>query len=700
MVALSKDGKTEASLDNLVLIVFGIDDNTITLSSKEVIEAIEVYFNLSLNEQFVQSSIDRLVESGKLQNQDSSYVVHPKTLSEVRARISETNRIEEAVRNEWLASFKNYAQPILPEWYEPLWKCLKIYMAKAFHRHGIETTLLLNPNLEITNEDRKQLSTYLQEAISEACEQIPSDVAIDVVVSFFTTSTDLRTKYVAQLLDATFTYFALTIDRTVSKYLSSQIPNLSLFLDTNFIFGLLDLSSSPLSNVTKELIGIIKAHRLPFRLYYHEKTLEEFSNAIESAGYRLKGRSWSQSLSRAAVRSHQFSGIELRYHEKNALSPLSPDIFISKYEHATELLNGLGLTIYRSSGVNKDLDRQRHEMVAQYDEYIKQNRRRGSKAYEVLNHDMILWQTVEQLRVNGSSVLDARAFMLSIDYYLYSFDWQNLRHKTHVGKVLLPNHFLQILRPFLPNNDDFNKHFVETFAIPEFRATETDYAATTFNILSYLNTYREVEENSALRMLTNTLLRDRLRNVEGDSQEFKELVDNALIEENTQLAQENVSLAEQVEATKQIVEQNEAILSQKDQNLVELEEKYQKVIELNKRKASEVVELASKLEVEEDKARSREIELEIAQKGRHRYESFFRATLGFVIASLGFVGIYFLAPQFPWFNQHPHRNGLYLATSLIVVGLVWAIVDNNRNRRAIALGTIVLGVILELIQIV
>ncbi len=330
----------------------------------------------------------------------------------------------------------------------------------------------------------------------------------------------------------------------------SVVLPLALFLDTNFIFGLLDLSSSPLVDVTKELVRIIQANNLPFKLYYHEKTLEEFLKAIEVVGNRLKGKNWSQNLSRAAIRASEFSGVELEYHKKNAVSPISPDIFLSKFEHAIDLLDSLGFTIYRSSGSNEKLDTERYELTARYGDYIKQNRKRGEKAYEVLNHDIVLWQTVNQLRENGSSVLDARAFVLTIDYYLYSFDWQQLRQDSHVGKVLLPNHFMQILRPFLQVDDDLNKYFVETFAIPEFRATKTDYSTVNSNILSYLNTYREVKEETAIRMLTNTLLKDRLQGKEDDSQEFKDLVDNALVEENSLLLAQIENLTEETQTTK------------------------------------------------------------------------------------------------------------------------------------------------------
>ncbi|MCB8944755.1 MAG: hypothetical protein H6658_13480 [Ardenticatenaceae bacterium] len=698
MVALSRDGKTEVALDNLILTIFGIDESFAPTNINEITEAIDVYFNLTLEERVLESSINRLISTNKIYSHRGVFVVTPQVLASVKARIQETNVTEEAVRKEWFTSFEKFPYPIPTDWLDPLWMCLKNYMARAFHRHGIETTLLLDPKYDIPREDRKHLSTYLEEAISEACGQIPAEKATEIVSSFFTTNTDLRTKYVAQLLDATFTYFALTIDRTASDYLSSNIPSLSLFLDTNFIFGLLDLSSSPLAEVTKELVRIIQTHNLPFRLYYHEKTLEEFLSAIHVVGSRLKGRNWTQSLSKAAIHA-PLSGIEYRYHKENSVNPIHPDIFLSKYEHAIELLSSMGFTIYRSSGSNKKLDNERYELTTQYDEYIKQNRKRGEKAYEVLNHDIVLWQTVNELRVNGSSVLDAHAFVLTIDYYLYSFDWQLLRQKSHVGRILLPNHFLQILRPFLPVNDDLNKHFVETFAIPAFRATEADYSTVNSKILSYLTTFRGVEEETAIRMLSNTLLQDRLKDIEESSKEFKDIVDGALIEEIAQLTEKVENLTEEAEATRQLAQKQTDIATQRERSLNELREERQNLTSLIEQNKSEIVELSKKLESEREKASSKEVELEKSQRERDRYEMYARIVLGIIVSLVGFVLVFFFFPRIHWFNTHPHKNGLYLAAILEIIGLSWLVADNNPTRKGYVFGGMVVTVIIELIQV-
>jgi len=332
MVALSKEGKTEKAIDGLVITVFVIDDGLNATDPPEVVEAIEIYFGLSLSEALIQASIDRHLTTGALNRNISSGALNisAEAKATVEIRIKEAESLEQEVREEWLSSIDGPETPLPINWNDQLWKCLRMYMAKAFKRHGAETLLLLDPKQPLDDENKKSLSVYLSEAVSECCEDVPHDLANNSVHQFFLTSTPSRTKYLAQLLDGTFTFFALSVDESTSTFLRDSLTTLTLFLDTNFIFGILNLHSNPLSEVSQELVKVITEENFPFKLVYHEETLLELQRTIHSIGDRLKSRRWSRSLSRAATQNGQLSGMELRYHEMNAVTPIDPDTFVSK----------------------------------------------------------------------------------------------------------------------------------------------------------------------------------------------------------------------------------------------------------------------------------------------------------------------------------------------------------------------------------
>ena len=151
---------------------------------------------------------------------------------------------------------------------------------------------------------------------------------------------------------------------------------------------------------------------------------------------------------------------------------------------------------------------------------------------------MAVWMATQELRGSSDSILEAGSLFLTCDYHLYVFDQRVLRKEHQLGSVVMPNHFLQMLRPLAPSTDDFDRRFVETFAIPEFRTIGSDYAATVSKVLSYLASFSNIREETAVRILADELLIERLKGVDEGSDEFKDSIESALAKENEELLEE------------------------------------------------------------------------------------------------------------------------------------------------------------------
>lgn len=592
MIALSDDGKLKSTVDDAVLNALATDcSNSHVTCVADILKLVQVCYGISLAEHLVQSSLDRLLSRGSLLRDRNSktLTVSPKVLAEIQARIDGARALEEEVRTQWLASLGYVGASAEAD---ELWRCLRSYMAKAFERHGVETVTLLVPDLLTSRRDTKQLSVYLEESIEAECNSVSHDVAFSGVQRFFRESTASRTRYVAQLLDATFAYFALSVDRATSAYLKSRISPLTLLLDTNFIFGILGLHSHHLSEVSRELIDLVQTNKLPFRLVYHEVTLQEIERTIEGISERLRGRRWTQAASRAAVRTGVLSGIETRYHEMNANDgPITPEDFLRRYTYLEAELRQYGFAVYRRGEPRKDLDDERYRLIADYGEYIKDHRPRGPKKYEALNHDMTVWQTVSQLRTNGHSLLSVGAFFLTTDYHLFCFDWYTKRKPNTLGLVVLPNQFLQLLRPFVASDSDADHRFVETFAIPALRAVSTDYSLTASRVLSVLNSFAGLSEETAVNILANEVLIRRLSDIDPDSEEFTDSIENEVVRQNEYLLDQQKRLQIAAEQSLRQAEESQMLLAKQQEETEK--ERYDRLrseaeVESAKREAEEI----------------------------------------------------------------------------------------------------------------
>jgi len=553
MVALTKSGKVDAVVDNLVPTVFVLSKDQEPANLAEVLESIEEKFGLKMDERIIRSSIDRLLSRGLLIRDKTTRGLRLSSHAreQIELRIEEANNLENSVRSEWLLSIDQFTQDLQGNWQDQLWTCLRQYMAHAFQTHGVQTIQILAPSSSVSAENQRALSAYFAETKSVVGLHIPQDIVLSAIKSFFGTLTPHRTRYLTQLLDGTFSFFSLTIDASISNYLKSTISHMILFLDTNFIFGILGLHANPLNDVSAELIDLINVHKLPFALYYHEATLEELDNTITNIGQRLTAKRWTQATSRAVVSNGGFSGLELKYHSLNAETPLDPEVFLSRYRHLKELLAAKGFQLYPSKSMSDAQTKERHECVARYLEYTRQKNR--EKPYPVLNHDIMVWQAAKSLRKAGASALDAGAFFLTADYLLYTFDWNVLRDKRALGTTILPNQFLQILRPFVPATDDFNRRFVETFAVPEFRTIGPDYSSARSLVIDYLNTYSDIPETVAVRILADELL---LKQIESEESKTQELVHSAINLHFSDLLEERDALGEMVKKNALLEKEN------------------------------------------------------------------------------------------------------------------------------------------------
>jgi hypothetical protein len=714
VVALSKEGKGSQALDGLIVALIAGDASSPLSSASQVTQAIHRTYGLHVPVARVQSSLDRSLNSGQLLRDRAStiFMVPPAIQTHVQERAAEAVQLEQAVRTEFAEIVVRRVGQIPTELIDGLWHCLQVYIARLFSRHGAETVLLLNPSMSIRNGGVRAVNSYLEDAVKESQCGLAEDLVLDLIQEFFLDPSPSRTRYVSQIMDLTFNVYALTMDKNISIALKGNIPNLFIFLDTNVIFGLLDLHAHPLIDVSREILELISKHKLPFRLFYHPETLREAERTLYYISERLCGKGWTQELSRAAVTVGNLSGIELRYHEMNAQFPISADAFLSKYSHVQDLLSDLGIAEYRIGEESEGAAMKRHTMVEEYRGYVKERRPNRPKPYAVLNHDIAVWQTVQSLRGTSRSLLDVKALFLSCDYLFYHYDWQRLRSRGGMGSIVIPSQLLQVLRAFLPVDDDFDRKFVEALTIPEFRTLGGDYSTTASSVLSYLALYKDLREETAVRILTDEALMSQLREVEETSADFKEAIENAVINHNQDLldrvenlrrdaheysrreqemhAQIRETLTSREEAERALQEQKALLESQQQVAAEALRREAEAARRADAAEGDrQAAEEVGRREKEERELQLRELSLE-RDAAIRRVQVWKRLIIAILIVPFAWIVVLQLPNwvNWTWFVQHQNRYGLQMSVMVIVAGLGAVYVRPDWSGR-ILLGVVV-----------
>lgn len=677
--AIAKTRNANETLRQLILQCFVVFPRERFHNAVQLAGAITA-FGLQIPEYQIQVSLDHLIANGHIQQSVDSTLTLPNTdRMQLKERIDEARALEERVKQAWLENVSRRFPSLPPD---QAWKGLQGYLSRTFRSHGLQAAALLDNSLDIAPAYSESLFSHLNESLKEVFSPELRAPARDAILSFFI---DLENHpeqeiYIEQLEEGVFNYFSLMVDPEIAVRLQKQLSQLTLFLDTNFLFDILDIHENDYQvEISKELLDIINKNNFRFRLRYHQATLREMREAIDIIGSKLGTQGRTQENGKFPNYSPLFHSLKVdaEHYQRNGATPIDADSFRKRYEHLDVLLKNKNIFVYRTDSERR---RERAELLDKYQQFLLSRGR--TKPDVLVDHDITLLDTVHQLRSKAKSSLEAGALLVTRDTLLYMFDWETSQQQDRPACTVSPSSFLQILLPFVPSNADFDRSFEETFVIPEFRAIEGKSGEARIKLLSYLKAYDTLPEEIATQLLSNDLLLEPLHS--GEDEQFHKYLESALQGQNENLLEEKAALEKQVErelAEKDVIArklEQERIEREKEKARADKAEQLlrQKEKELSPSKLIQKADARQRLEEinrerqarEEAEKRAKE-EAFARAKAERKAEVFTAITM--ITVSLVLIGLFeFLIYFLKW--SHPHGTGLQLSSdtflTLITVG--------------------------------
>jgi hypothetical protein len=372
-VAIRHDSTSvTAAEDGVVRAAVYLSADVTASDTHEIANNLMSCFSLSFSDEEVERSVTRLAAGGHLvRNIDGSITLTRTAVSDLERCVDASQTLENDVRAEWFTQLTG-REP-LPDGHTPdeIWRALQRYLAAMFTRYGVQTLELLMPAGAVDQSLDVPASEILEHVSKSELPRFDVPIRREVLQSFLADRTDLRNRYLSELLDGTFSYFALTVDEDTRRLLGENLPPLKLFVDTNFIFGLLELDSNPVAVLSKQLASIIREQRFPFQLYYHPVTASEFRIVMDYYHKRLKSGHWPQAMSRALLRVGELRSVELKFHQMNAQMLISVDDFFARYSNLDRLLGVAGIKPYRNVYEPWLEDEVTLDLISEYKQFLE-----------------------------------------------------------------------------------------------------------------------------------------------------------------------------------------------------------------------------------------------------------------------------------------------------------------------------------------
>lgn len=551
-------------------------------------------FGITIPKLNIEQGLEELEQKGVLSKPaGTNYVLSQDARKELQDKVDGSSKLEEKVKVDWLTTL-SISYPNLDS--DTTWEALQTYLSRTFRRHGVQAVALLDPSIQTPAGYDTSLTAMLSEAIADHFEYAHQKQAREAVSEFLATlgSNYERMVYVSQLADGAFSFYTLQIPDELGERLRKGLSDLTVFLDTNFVFGILDLHHNSQVEVSLELLRAIKAHNLPFKLRYHEATAKELRNTIGWYGGILRSRDWKPSLSRAAAASHNLSGIEQKFHESNSGQKIDVDEFLRTYEHYDVILKEKDIHIYRTADERAE---QQNSLYQEYKTFLEKVKR-SDKMFETVMHDAIVLDCTRQLRKATKSSLEAGSLFVSCDYLLYRFECEAAQKENRPTCVVVPNVLWQILRPFIPPDIEFDRAFAQTFALPEFRAMGGGGNKACSKMIQILATYKDVPEETAFRLLSSDVLINQLKSAQSDK-EFNQYIEAAFVEENKSLMEEKATIAAALEKEQRETQTMRQTFLEREKIYEERVKRLEEAIRLKDEKVAELETLATATKAEE-----------------------------------------------------------------------------------------------------
>lgn len=367
----------------------------------------------------------------------------------------------------------------------------------------------------------------------------------ELITAFLDPKKDEVRAFISRLLHAQFCVEASGLTETVIDKISATIGKqvqYRLFVDTNFLFSLLDLHDNPSNDAARELQELITQLKsnLNIQLYIIPRTVHEAKTSIVSAKSSLSMVPSGTNFTQAAL-NVGFKGMARRFLEERLRrgSSLSVDDWFDPY------LNDF-IAIARGKGIeffNEDLSTYatRQDVVDDINLVLEAEKRRPQvkrKSYEKVAHDMILWHFAKDKRpAYVESTIDARDWILTVDFRFIGFDeHKQKKSESMVPLCLHPTSLIQLLQFWVPRTKEFEEAMLGSMRLPFlFQEFNVEAERTSLKILKGLGRFEgreDISEQTITRVILNDGLRSRLKAEHPvEAEEEIVLIRDALIEE-------------------------------------------------------------------------------------------------------------------------------------------------------------------------
>lgn len=645
-VELNSEGWWDGAREDLVMAAIWLLDKP--QPPEEIASYVREKVHAGIDPSHVGEIIDSLEEKSRVvRGANDRIKLAEQERRHIKARYKEAKALDKRVKDRFQAKIRQYCEDLTDQsgdiWDEFVEKALVPLIrklgAKAYNIVTGKTTTVAQRHLtRFLNHFNPTYRRQLREAIQD----------------FLDPSNESVRQYVLRYLNAYFCFSAAGVDRETLDGLTKSNntkPKFRLFVDTNFLFSLLDIHDNPANEAAQRLAALTKtiAKYVDVEFRVVPLTIKEAKAVLAYTKNKLKDTRINATLARAAQETY-LSGIEKKFFSRCAESQetLSVEAYFEPYlENLSNMCEQSSVHLHNAKLESYHKENQSCIDDINYLHDIEEAKEDG-KGYEAIRHDMSLWHFVRENRRYAESPLEAVYWVLTVDNNLLRFDQRKVETEDLPLPICIdPSTLVQLLQFWVPRSEETDKAVVGALRLPFlFEEFDKEAEEVTISILNAMSRYEnldDVDPSTATQILTDEALRDAIYNTD-DEDKQQEYIESALL-------QENQRKASKLEKAREKVKKQESQLEEKAKKLNAVRESLEK-------------EKSERTKLEERQAKAEEARRKLAEQLEEEAEKrqMVEARWLFRMKFFGYVFVCFVLV-----------NGLWIPVSYAVESPIWPV---------------------------
>ena len=313
-LSLSASDTREDTIKSIIRTTLLESSNPITLS--ELKENIDIVYEITLYEIEFNAILKSLQDAGEIIFENTKYTLSQEEINklitiEARLKSSEVIRYQ---------NFKNFISlnstfSLQDNDMKLLWDTMKDYLYGCFFQYGIKAIEFLHPQFKQPERILLNHSEILNDAIKKISNKeliTLFKIAIDQFPDF-ATKEDLD--FIDELGQKTLAFASLGISPEQAKDdLDCELIDWTLYLDTNFLFSVLNLHSNVENEACKELLKLVLLNKdiIKIQFRYSELTLRELRH--KKSDFTNLDENLTDSAIRAILKSDELDEFAKKYY--------------------------------------------------------------------------------------------------------------------------------------------------------------------------------------------------------------------------------------------------------------------------------------------------------------------------------------------------------------------------------------------------